>query len=435
MPDEQVRAMPTILFGPEHLLQERYVDPEVQGGKIALIAFKQIRVQKPPNCLDRMHSRDLKQVAYNDRVIEAEKEVASINADAADFLSEMTLGPEDQVVICINGSEEMKIGEEAVAGQLWMQKDRHLTVYKRTMDGMVDSRETAILTAAADAVTWRHALELEDETRRGQKVIIYPKEMTKLTEVLSTKNPNVDPEDGHQLAYSIILQTAQAYEHPPLFMSEDNDQITSNEVMKESVAEWMNTAAKVATGNRRRVLEDGRDVMNTDEEDAIKHVEPDEENGMYAPGCSSIDQARMTQEQVLAQKAAAQAQALPKPKTPAEGSSDDDDPNGPESIWSMSKGYFRKNKHFRKPASSNTLTSTPAAPEPVRQPTPVSVPADPPSPKGKRPVSKAAAPQKAPADSKQTTGAKAPKPKKGQESPETKVSRPMGTRSKAKEAS
>jgi hypothetical protein len=91
-------------------------------------------------------------------------------------------------------------------------------------------------------------------------------------------------------------------------MSEDNEQITSNEVMKESVSEWMNTAAKVATGNRRRVLEDGRDVMNSDEEDAIKDVEPDEEKGIYAPGCSSIDQARMTQEQVMAQRAAAQAQ-------------------------------------------------------------------------------------------------------------------------------
>jgi hypothetical protein len=63
MPDDQVPEMPTILFGPEHFLQERYVDPEGQGGKIALIAFKQIRVQKPPNCLDRMHSRYLRQVA------------------------------------------------------------------------------------------------------------------------------------------------------------------------------------------------------------------------------------------------------------------------------------------------------------------------------------------------------------------------------------
>jgi hypothetical protein len=85
--DDQVREKTRIIFGPNHSLQERYDDPEVQGGKIALIAIKNIRVQKPPNCLDHMNSRYLKQVAYNYRVIEAEKEIASINADVPDFLS------------------------------------------------------------------------------------------------------------------------------------------------------------------------------------------------------------------------------------------------------------------------------------------------------------------------------------------------------------
>jgi hypothetical protein len=49
-------------------LQERHDDPEVQGGKIALIAVNSITVQKPPNCLDRMTTRKQKQVAYNERV-------------------------------------------------------------------------------------------------------------------------------------------------------------------------------------------------------------------------------------------------------------------------------------------------------------------------------------------------------------------------------
>jgi hypothetical protein len=42
------------------VLQERYDDPEVQGGKIALIAVNSITVQKPPNGLDRMSARKLK---------------------------------------------------------------------------------------------------------------------------------------------------------------------------------------------------------------------------------------------------------------------------------------------------------------------------------------------------------------------------------------
>jgi hypothetical protein len=51
---EEVHEEPRILFGRDSYLQERYDDGEVQGGKIALIAFKQMRAQKPPNGLDRM---------------------------------------------------------------------------------------------------------------------------------------------------------------------------------------------------------------------------------------------------------------------------------------------------------------------------------------------------------------------------------------------
>jgi hypothetical protein len=68
LPDDQIDELPTMLFGPGASLQERYVDPEVQGGKIALIAVKQNRVQKPPNFLDRIRTTFLKEVAYNQRI-------------------------------------------------------------------------------------------------------------------------------------------------------------------------------------------------------------------------------------------------------------------------------------------------------------------------------------------------------------------------------
>jgi hypothetical protein len=176
-PDDQTLEEPRILFGPGSSLQERYDDPEVQGGKIALIAFKQKRAQKPPNCLDRMRSVLLKQIAYNQRVMEAEEEIAGINCDAPEFLSDMKFVPEEPVVICVNGSEEMKRNEEAVGGQLWMQSGRKMTAYNRVKDGMANSRESAILSAVAEAVEWKHACEL-DGPRKGQRVVIYPKEVS-----------------------------------------------------------------------------------------------------------------------------------------------------------------------------------------------------------------------------------------------------------------
>jgi hypothetical protein len=54
--DRFVSNSAKILFGPSAKLQERYPDPEVQGGKIALIASNNNEVQKPPNSLDRMHA-------------------------------------------------------------------------------------------------------------------------------------------------------------------------------------------------------------------------------------------------------------------------------------------------------------------------------------------------------------------------------------------
>jgi hypothetical protein len=173
-PVPDVTDQPTTLFGPERFLQERYADEEVQGGKIALIAVKQMRAQKPPNCLDRMQSTFLKHVAYNQRVLDAEGEIAGINSDAPDFLSEMTL--EEPIFVCINCCEAMKRNEEARAGQLWIQGDRQLTASNRAFDGMANTRDSALLTAAAEAVSWKHPLEPEDQ-RKGQRIIISPKDL------------------------------------------------------------------------------------------------------------------------------------------------------------------------------------------------------------------------------------------------------------------
>jgi hypothetical protein len=76
-PIEDVAAEPLslTLFGPTAKIQERYDDEEVQGGKIALIEVNKLPAQKPPNSLDRVDSTYSKQVAYNKRILEAEKEI------------------------------------------------------------------------------------------------------------------------------------------------------------------------------------------------------------------------------------------------------------------------------------------------------------------------------------------------------------------------
>jgi hypothetical protein len=92
----------------------------------------------------------------------------------------------------------------------------------------------------------------------------------------------------------------------------------------------MNTAAKVATGNRRRVLENGPDVMNSDEEDALKEEHGDVLTGMYTSEMDPIQSPmKLYQAQVSAQKASAQAleslRVPPRSQSPVVGSSDEDD--------------------------------------------------------------------------------------------------------------
>jgi hypothetical protein len=93
---------------------------------------------------------------------------------------------------------------------------------------------------------------------------------------LSTANPNVDPEDGHPIAYQRVLAAAAEFENPPVFLKEDSAVITSDPVKAEAVPKWMCMAERIATGSRPRVLEDGPGTIHSDD-DAKEDVEADKE--------------------------------------------------------------------------------------------------------------------------------------------------------------
>jgi hypothetical protein len=172
--------------------------------------------------------------------------------------------------------------------------------------------------------------------------------------------------DDHQgsldiIAYTAVLRAAQSFEKPPIFLKEDSEQITSDPELIEKVPEWMILASQVATRNRRRVLEDGPDKMNSDDEER-EDMKPDEEANMYAPGMDPTKGLVMlSANQVAAQKAAAQAlKALrvpPHSQSPVNWSSDEDDPNGSEFIWSQTKSFMRRNKHWKGAMATSSGTS------------------------------------------------------------------------------
>jgi hypothetical protein len=304
----------------------------------------------------------------------------------------MSFAPEDQLIVCISACEEMNRNKEAIAGQLWIHGDRMMTASNRVLEGMANTRDSAILSAAVEAVNWRHAGELP-RPRKGQRVIIFPKELPQLEAVLFSNDLSIDPVDGHSTAYDAVLQGRQQFEIPPIFLREDSDQVVNDPIAAEKVQGWMAVSKQVAVGNRRRVPEDGADKVNSsDEED--EEMKPDELTGMYT---SEMDPKagprKLTPAESAYQLAAAVARkeqmilSAPRVESPqpgevpevvdthvnmllSGGSSDDDDLSRPEHIWSQTLGRVRKNKAWTGKLADAALALP--APEPERQPRPMS---------------------------------------------------------------
>jgi hypothetical protein len=156
-----------------------------------------------------------------------------------------------------------------------------MTAANPVFPGMANTAESAILSATAEALERRNdALEQPDPPRKGQRVIIYPKDMWGLEEVLATGDPNADTEDGHEIAYQRVFAAAAQFEVTPTFLKEDSESILSDPKKAELVPQWMCLAERVATGSRPRVLEDGAYTPNSDDE-AKEDVKADELTGMY----------------------------------------------------------------------------------------------------------------------------------------------------------
>jgi hypothetical protein len=84
----------------------------------------------------------------------------------------MSLDPAEEMIICVNGSEEMKRNETAMAGQLWIQGDRKMAAANPPFEGMANTKESAILSAVAEAVAWKNeALEPEDPLEKANGLL------------------------------------------------------------------------------------------------------------------------------------------------------------------------------------------------------------------------------------------------------------------------
>jgi hypothetical protein len=114
------------------------------------------------------------------------------------------------------------------------------------------------LSAIVETVSWRHTLEMASDAsyqRRGQRIIVYEKFLSKLQTVLTRKNVGFDMEGGHDVAYELIMEEYQCWREDckPIFVREDREAIGNWPVLAEKVKIWMENARQIAIGGYKRV--------------------------------------------------------------------------------------------------------------------------------------------------------------------------------------
>jgi hypothetical protein len=200
----------------------------------------------------------------------------------------------------------MDRNERSIAGQLWIQGDRSMSASILAPEGTPDTKESALLAAVAEAVSWNHASQ-PDQPRKGQRVILFSQELPQLEEFLATGDSHLDEEESHAPLYDTILHEAQKYELTPKFIIENSEAIESDPLLAEKAQIWMAKAKQIATGSRQRTLEDGRDVVNSDDEDD-ENMKPDKLTGMYTSEMDPTDgPKRLTASEASRQRAIGRA--------------------------------------------------------------------------------------------------------------------------------
>jgi hypothetical protein len=163
----------------------------------------------------------------------------------------------------------MKKNAQILGGQLWQQEGRPVTAVNGVIDGMPNSRESAILTVAVEAVEWSHPMEPAiDGKRVSPRIIVYPADMPSTYEALSDFSQNSsESDDGSHIAFAKILEHSAGYASSPRFLREDCSEIQNDPELAAAVPVGLAIASQASVGGRDYVLESGPGVMNSSDED------------------------------------------------------------------------------------------------------------------------------------------------------------------------
>jgi hypothetical protein len=146
----------------------------------------------------------------------------------------------DTIIIAISAGQLMRRGEEITGGQYWQQGGRRMTASNHIIDGMPNTRTSAILSAAVEAVVWKHPNEkkTEDGKRESPRMILYPDDIPPITEEVEAfiANPSKLEENKH-LAYAQIADSLGECVVPPAFCRSDSETVQGDSVFAAAAPE------------------------------------------------------------------------------------------------------------------------------------------------------------------------------------------------------
>jgi hypothetical protein len=183
-------------------------------------------------------------------------------------------------------------GSQCVLAVVFTQEDRRLIQTGHEFDEM--TYDQTLLRGVNQAARWTHNSDRGANRRMVPRIIVYPTRLEELYRQLC--DPRTRTFDESYTLHEEIELGSHAWDEgfQPHFLSFEAARNQHGDYpLRAHVASWTNLAEHAALAGHMLYLEDCPDVTHPDQEnDQGKILE-----NMYAPGCTSADQARLTTEQ------------------------------------------------------------------------------------------------------------------------------------------
>jgi hypothetical protein len=224
-----------------------------------------------------------KQMRCNKRILEVGHQIDHENANFPEFF----VGSNSRTLtVAVAGMGDPDKMFQPIGGILWRNEGRQMSSTTRLHNRPDPRIEREVMTLATvhNALARRHLMESGEEKRTSQRTVIFLEEAERLQVDLSAKDIGPDSRSKLWEAYHAMFVDIESWiwTYRPQVIPDSDPRV---------LLEWKESTMTIAIGGDMLFLEDGTELSGSSE-----GSEPDEATDMNAPGCRSVEEARLTEE-------------------------------------------------------------------------------------------------------------------------------------------